>query len=184
MFSLSQRFQNITSTITTAIMIAAALISAQSYITLYNTPLTAASVTIQNSVNSLKNTRNYGGSRNQPKENTKLKFNIVADFTPLFNWNTKQVFTYLYIEYPTSENEKTDDNDNKVVVWDKILTDGQGYINFRNLKSKYSVWDYAPQLSNREGQLKLGYNVQPYIGGLYWGELDLNETFTFPELRL
>lgn len=48
----------------------------------------------------MKFSRRFGSVGGKPKENTKLIFDIESDLTPLFNWNTKQVFVYLTAEYP------------------------------------------------------------------------------------
>lgn len=34
-----------------------------------------------------------------------LRFDMTADLTPLFNWNTKQLFVYLTAEYETQNNK-------------------------------------------------------------------------------
>ena len=39
-----------------------------------------------------------------------------ADLTPLFHWNTKQLFLYLQAEYVDAKGVK-----NEVVIWDRII---------------------------------------------------------------
>lgn len=48
----------------------------------------------------MKFSRRYGSPSGKPKENSKIVFDLDADLTSLFNWNTKQVFVYLTAEYP------------------------------------------------------------------------------------
>lgn len=53
---------------------------------------------------------------NRVQDFMKVSFDIDADFTSLFNWNTKQVFLSLVAEYPTKRHEL-----NQVVLWDRIV---------------------------------------------------------------
>ncbi|KAF8644794.1 hypothetical protein AX16_008256 [Volvariella volvacea WC 439] len=45
-----------------------------------------------------------------------VNFNITADLTPLFHWNTKQLFLYLEAEYTNAQGIQ-----NEVVIWDRIV---------------------------------------------------------------
>lgn len=77
---------------------------------------------------------------NKGKENVRMNFDLDADLTPLFNWNTKQVFVYLTAEYDGGA--KRTDVSNKVTFWDKIiLTKEDAILHLRNQRSAYSVYD-------------------------------------------
>ncbi|TID14777.1 hypothetical protein CANINC_004448 [Pichia inconspicua] len=182
MHSLSQRASTLCSYVTSALLAVYILVS---IITLASTPGTVDSVKFKAAkpIVSIKNTRNYGGTKNTPKENARFKFDLVADFSNVVDWNTKQIFTYIYVELDDEHNEtESKIQNNKLIIWDKILTDKSSmYINYRNLKSKYSIWDYEAQLAGRTGKFKLGYNVQPQFGPLTFGDVDLEERFIFPE---
>lgn len=70
----------------------------------------------------------------------RLNFDLDADLTPLFNWNTKQVFVYLTAEYDGGS--KRSDINNKVTFWDRIITSSdKAVISLRNERSAYSVYD-------------------------------------------
>lgn len=181
MHSLSQRASTLCSYVTSALLAVYILVS---ILTLVSDPGAVESVKFKAAkpIVSNKNTRNYGGTKNTPKENARFKFDLVADFSNVIDWNTKQIFAYIYVELDDAQT--TVDHENKLIIWDKILEDKNSmYINYKNLKSKYSIWDYAPQLAGRTGRFKLGYNVQPQFGPLTFGEVDLNETFVFPESK-
>lgn len=187
MHSLTQRVSTWSSTLTTALFTVAMLVSVLTWVGAPGVDdvrsLRVRNVKAQVSV---KSTRNYGGTKAKPKENAKLKFDLVADFSDLVDWNTKQVFAYVYIELDdpvsVSRSAAAEQTESKLVIWDKILTEpSQMYINNKNIKSKYSIWDYAPELHGRTGHIKLGYNIQPHIGPLTFAELDLNQTITFPD---
>lgn len=60
------------------------------------------------------------------------------DLTPLFNWNTKQVFLSLTASY---ESPKHGTND--IVVWDRIVKKNNAKIQLRRIKNKYGLRDYS-----------------------------------------
>lgn len=66
---------------------------------------------------------------------------VPADLTPLFNWNTKQLFLYLQAEYNDAKGTK-----NEVVIWDRIVRNkedanlaiqGRNKYAFRNLATTF-----------------------------------------------
>lgn len=100
--------------------------------------------------------------------------------SPLFNWNTKQIFIYLTAEYPG----KSDESSNKVTYWDKIITNKKDSIlNLKNQRSKYSIWDIEKSFRNRNATVKLEWNIQPYIGPLIYGETKGIDTFQFADIK-
>lgn len=75
------------------------------------------------------------------QEYATVKFDFDADFTPLFNWNTKQVFVYLAANYPGSRYTT-----NEVIVWDKVITSKKkAQLKLRNREQKYGVNDITGQ---------------------------------------
>ncbi|RLV93407.1 Cysteine--tRNA ligase [Spathaspora sp. JA1] len=112
----------------------------------------------------------------KPKENSKIKFDLDADLTSLFNWNTKQVFVYLTAEYPG----KSEGSSNKVTYWDKIIkTKEDAKLHYVDQRSKYSVWDVEKSFRARNATVKLEWNIQPHIGPLIYGETETTGTFQF-----
>lgn len=97
-----------------------------------------------------------------------------SDLSPLFNWNTKQVFIYLTAEYDGSTRSQTK---SEVTYWDKILTNkNDAKLHLKNFKSKYAVWDLEDVFVGRELTFKLKWNIQPWIGPLIYGETLGSET--------
>lgn len=124
----------------------------------------------------LKNSHAFGASGGKPKENSKIQFDLDADLTPLFNWNTKQVFVYLTAEYAG----KTEESSNRVTYWDKILTSREeAVLHLRNVRSKYSVWDVERSFRERNATVRLEWNIQPWIGPLVFGETTTLGSFEF-----
>ncbi|TEB34630.1 signal peptidase 22 kDa subunit [Coprinellus micaceus] len=120
------------------------------------------------------NTRRYATKR---QDLAFVDFNITADFTPLFNWNTKQIFIYLQAEYNSTLGVK-----NEAVIWDRIVRRkeeahvnvvGKNKYNFRDLSASFKT---APPAS-----YSLQYNIMPYVGALTWGEAArTSEPVAFP----
>ncbi|KFP32378.1 Signal peptidase complex subunit 3, partial [Colius striatus] len=79
----------------------------------------------------------------------------------IFDWNVKQLFVYLSVEYSTKNNAL-----NQVVLWDKILLRGDNPKLFlKDMKSKYFFFDDGNGLkANRNITLTLSWNVIPNAG--------------------
>lgn len=64
------------------------------------------------------------------------------DLTPLFNWNTKQLFIYVVGEYASANGTQ-----NEIVVWDRIVRRRKdAHIRLQNAKAKYMMRDLARSL--------------------------------------
>jgi len=108
-------------------------------------------------------------ARRYPKRKedvTLVNFNITADLTPLFNWNTKQLFLYLEAEYYNAKGVK-----NEVVIWDRIVRRKEdAFIKFVG-KNKYKFRDISNSFKNvPPANYSLKYNIMPYVGVLTYGE--------------
>ncbi|QPG73238.1 hypothetical protein FOA43_000545 [Brettanomyces nanus] len=185
MFTIAQRAQDVTGLMTTTMFVMAIVVSVISFIQLNVEGYQSipGELVVRGTHNSVRYSRNYGGKSGRGKENVKLRFDLNADLTPLFNWNTKQVFVYLVGEYDGPDNAegiKNLEEHSKVVFWDHIIPDANhAQLSLKNKKSKYSVYDYYPTLENRTASVKLEFNVQPWIGPLIWGTLNTEDEVTF-----
>jgi len=104
--------------------------------------------------------------RQKNHEYSFMRFNISADLTPLFNWNTKQLFLYVGAEYESADGTKND-----VVIWDRIVRRKQDAFINTEAKSKYPLRDMAKTFSGVSPvNYTLKYNVMPYVGVLTYGE--------------
>lgn len=182
MFNLVTRFQAIANQALTSSIILSALVIITTLIQLYTSNVWSLDTTAISNIKPsvlLKHSFNYGSVNRKPKENSKIQFDLETDLTPLFNWNTKQIFIYLTAEYPG----KSDDSSNKITYWDKIITDKKdAVLSLKNQRSKYSVWDVEKSFRGREATVKLGWNIQPHIGPLISGETGVS-TFKFAEVE-
>ncbi|ODQ65201.1 signal peptidase 22 kDa subunit [Nadsonia fulvescens var. elongata DSM 6958] len=184
MFSATQRLQNVFGHFTSVFLMLAAAIMLLSYThwwleDIWELPMSVRSVEPKIL---MKYSRRFGGSNNQGKENCKLKVDFDGDLTPLFNWNTKQLFVYLTAEYDGDR----PDISNKVIFWDQIITDKKdAVLDYHNLASLYSVYDTTNSFNQRNATIRLEWNIQPYVGWLIYGEtvIDGIKTINFPAVE-
>lgn len=92
-----------------------------------------------------------------------LTFDLDADFSQAFDWNTKQLFLYVTAEYKSKANVL-----NQVVLWDQImLREDEHRIRLRNQHTEYYFWDDGNGLlANDNVTLSLSMNVIPNAGFL------------------
>uniref|UniRef100_A0A915IDQ6 Signal peptidase complex subunit 3 n=1 Tax=Romanomermis culicivorax TaxID=13658 RepID=A0A915IDQ6_ROMCU len=84
----------------------------------------------------IKNLPDYSANR-EKNDLAVLNFDLQVDLSPLFDWNTKQLFLFLTAEYATKENAL-----NQVVLWDKIvLRTDNPVIDLKSNNLKYYFWD-------------------------------------------
>lgn len=85
---------------------------------------------------------------NKPVTLADLRFDLSIDFSPVFHWNTKQIYLYLVLEYQTETHQR-----NEMIIWDKIIQspDLTGYkegakFQTKNARNKYPITDVSDQL--------------------------------------
>jgi len=89
-----------------------------------------------------------------------LNLDIRANLSSLFHWSTKQVFLWVVAEYETEKFQV-----NQIVLWDKIVERGKGFIiSTRNAQPKYHLVDVESLLRNRSVSFSLHWDIQPYVG--------------------
>ncbi|KAH8116583.1 signal peptidase [Phellopilus nigrolimitatus] len=160
MHSAYQRFNNITALLSTCLLTLVGAISLSSL--LFNADpkgtLGVGNIKIYTGRNDHFRTRDH--------EFSFLKFNVSADLTPLFDWNTKQLFLYLGAEFTSA-----DGTQNEVVIWDRIVRRKEDAVINVNGKSKYILRDMAKTFEHASpAHYTLKYNVMPYVGVLTYGE--------------
>lgn len=183
MFSLTQRFQKISNQAITYGCFIVAFIVATAWFQLTQNDAFLLPTRIDNirpSIN-IRTSRYYGSTNGKAKENSRIVFDLDTDLSPLFNWNTKQVFVYLTAEYHGSAKPQTK---SEVTFWDKIIPNKEhANLKLHDVKSKYSVWDLEEKLDGRELTFKLRWNIQPWVGPLIYGETVGNETVTISKKK-
>jgi len=142
-----------------------------------------AQVNVQN-VNVAARRSGYYSSRTN--EYATIKFDLDADLSTLFNWNTKQLFVYITATYPGKTYPK-----NEAVIWDLIIpSKSDSILSLKNTRSKYNIHDITGEFNLRNATLEFFWNVQPHVGVLMWGGGDGyanggvvgSKKFWFPEV--
>jgi hypothetical protein len=70
------------------------------------------------------------------EEYAQIRFDLDADLSPLYNWNTKQLFVYVYARYSSSDNTDTNAPQSEAVIWDAIIPAPVSPYSFDALKEK------------------------------------------------
>ncbi|KAI0784614.1 signal peptidase 22kDa subunit, partial [Abortiporus biennis] len=137
MHSIYSRINNISGILSTCLMVLLLGISLSSFVF---TADPKGSLEISSIQVSPGKARRY---HNKNQDFAFVQFNVSADLTPLFNWNTKQLFLYVGAEYTDNKGVR-----NEVVIWDKIVRrkedadiniQGRNKYAFRELSSTFSV---------------------------------------------
>lgn len=173
MYSTFQRLNSISALATTVVLCLVGLISLTTF--LIPSTLQPGEVSITN----LNLVLGRSPSEIKPREFAYATFNIQSDLTPLFNWNTKQLFVYITADYSTSEHPQ-----NSVVIWDRIVRRKQdANLSIRGAKNKYHFKEVTRTFANVSATFALHYNVMPYTGVLTYGEAARSEEIPFPPLK-
>lgn len=69
------------------------------------------------------------------EEYAQIRFDLDADLSSLFTWNTKQVFVYVTANYPSN----SEGGSSEAVIWDTIIPATSTPFSYQNLKAQY--WD-------------------------------------------
>ncbi|TGZ84923.1 signal peptidase 22 kDa subunit [Ascodesmis nigricans] len=111
----------------------------------------------------------------KPQEYLLINFDLDADLTSLFNWNTKQVFAYLTVLYnsPSASSSPSKYTENEMILWDTIIPDVRSAkLHLVNEQAKYKANDITGKFAERNATVRFEWNVQPHVGVLYWGSIE------------
>ncbi|KAK3171458.1 hypothetical protein OEA41_003542 [Lepraria neglecta] len=114
MHSTLVRAQNVFGFFTT-VAFCTALLTALSVLLTPQTPSTT--IELRN-VQVVKGRPHYYSPKKE--EYAHIKFDLDADFTSLFNWNTKQLFVWITATYPSS-NTSSSAPPSQAIIWDTII---------------------------------------------------------------
>ncbi|KAL4964396.1 signal peptidase complex subunit SPC3 [Aspergillus stella-maris] len=71
------------------------------------------------------------------EEYAQMRFDLDADLSPLFNWNTKQLFVYVYATYSSSENPSPNTPITQSIIWDTIIEAPESPYSVANLRERF-----------------------------------------------
>ncbi|EEQ29039.1 Signal peptidase complex subunit [Microsporum canis] len=128
MHSVTTRFQGVFGYLTTVALVLGAVIAASVFL---HPADPTTSIKLSN-VQVVKGRPHYYASRRE--EYAQIKFDLEADLTSLFNFNTKQVFVYVLAAYPSASNQSVT---TEAVIWDKIIPASVSPYSLASLKSQF-----------------------------------------------
>ncbi|OCT52625.1 putative microsomal signal peptidase subunit (gp23) [Cladophialophora carrionii] len=91
-----------------------------------------ASISVRN-VQVVKGRPHYYSPKRE--EYAQIRFDLDADLSDLFTWNTKQLFVYVTANYPSGNDG--DGGLSEAVIWDTIIPATSTPYSWQNLKQKY-----------------------------------------------
>ncbi|KIX09837.1 uncharacterized protein Z518_00918 [Rhinocladiella mackenziei CBS 650.93] len=92
-----------------------------------------ASIFVRN-VQVVKGRPHYYSSKRE--EYAQIRFDLDADLSSLFTWNTKQLFVYVTANYPSGK--EGEGRMSEAVIWDTIIPATPSPYSWQNLKQHYS----------------------------------------------
>ena len=106
-----------------------------------------------------------------------FQFNLKADLSGLFNWNTNLIFASLVCRYETEDSKL-----NQVTIWDQriLRTMTEHYtLDLQDEWVEYYLTDVKKSLRGKEVTVSLRWEQMTTIGPYYSGEQQIT-TFTMP----
>ncbi|KAJ7440155.1 signal peptidase 22kDa subunit [Mycena latifolia] len=173
MHSLYARVNNLSALLSSCVMgLLAAIALSSIVLSMFEAPLEGGTILVKG----LKVV--HGKGRQYQHEHAIVNFEIDADLSPLFNWNTKQLFLYLDAEYTNSKGVK-----NAVVIWDRIVRRREdAKIHVVDSRQKYSFRDKTG-FKDASATYTLRYNLMPHVGALVYGTAgSTNSSIAFPPM--
>ncbi|EAW14784.1 signal peptidase complex subunit SPC3 [Aspergillus clavatus NRRL 1] len=105
-----------------------------------------AQVSLKN-VQVIKGRPNYYSAKKE--EYAQMRFDLDADLSPLFNWNTKQLFVYVYASYSSSDKKSSLVPNSESIIWDTIIPAPESPYSFNALRERFFP---AKKSSGRKNQ--------------------------------
>jgi signal peptidase complex subunit 3 len=107
-----------------------------------------------------------------------LAFEIDADLTSVFSWNTKQLFVWVAAEYTTPHNP----GGSSVSVWDRTVENkADAHLQLPFVRNKYKLVDDGTGLRGKSVNLTMGWQIMPRVGVMMKGHTTVPHAFTLPE---
>ncbi|KAJ7108607.1 signal peptidase 22kDa subunit [Mycena epipterygia] len=172
MHTLYSRVNNVSALLSSCVMgLLAAIALSSMLLSMFEAPLEGGAVLVKG----VKVV--HGKGRQYQHEHALVNFEIDADLSPLFNWNTKQLFLYLDAEYTNSKGVQ-----HAVVIWDRIVrrkSDAKIHVQG---KQKYAFRDISG-FRDASATYTLRYNLMPHVGALVYGTAGTtNSSIAFPPM--
>ena len=133
MHNTLSRVQNAFGYFTTCAFFLAALVALFSVVPIpASTSSPSASVSVRN-VQVVKGRPHYYSPKKE--EYASIRFDLDADLSGLFTWNTKQLFVYVTANYPSTDKAGTESSE--AVIWDTIIPSPSTPFSYQSLRTRY-----------------------------------------------
>ncbi|KAI9463358.1 signal peptidase 22 kDa subunit [Russula earlei] len=160
MHSVYSRVNNVSATLSTIVMVLLSAIAISSFVF---APHPTGSIEVTSVKVFAGEARRYPHRR---QEHAFVTFNLTADLSTLFNWNTKQLFLYLEAEYNNAKGVR-----NEVIFWDRIVRRKEDAVIAVSGKNKYPFREVSAKFKgSTPANYTLKYNLMPFVGILTYGE--------------
>ncbi|KAJ1339991.1 hypothetical protein BSLG_005317 [Batrachochytrium salamandrivorans] len=105
-----------------------------------------------------------------------VSFDLDADLSSYFKWNTKLLFVSAIVEFSNSQYEV-----NQAVIWDDVILDREdAVINLKNQRHEYQVHDLTNALGGSSANFTLQFQVVPWVGIMRSHRHVIPDAITFP----
>ncbi|RKP06786.1 signal peptidase 22kDa subunit [Thamnocephalis sphaerospora] len=177
MYSLLQRLNLVSATATTGLLVLLPLVMFSAWLKMPSVLPTAdiRVYDVQVAHGSYDHNLYKGGAA---WDHVFASIDLDADLTPLFTWNTKQLFVNLVAEYDTKMH-----TGNQVTVWDTIVrSPAEAKLKLRGQRRKYILTDIRRHITSGQSMnLTLHWSLMPWVGVMTSGQQSgVGATFTLP----
>ena len=110
-----------------------------------------------------------------------IRFDLEADLTNIFDWNTHDIFAFVSVEYEGQKGQR-----NEVTIWDDIImrdAPHKHHIRILKRKSEYSITDINKKLKGKTLKVFFNYDHMPVVGYIQRKKIEVGE-FTLPNDHL
>ncbi|KAL5369619.1 putative signal peptidase subunit [Cryptosporidium parvum] len=105
-----------------------------------------------------------------------IALNINTNLSNSLNWNTNQIFTFIYVSY------KNKHQNNYVTVWDDIFSKKKNKTSFsmKGVINKYPIRDIGRNLRSKSINLNIAFCYMPIVGSIKYHHLKVSTEKKLP----
>ncbi|EEA07204.1 signal peptidase subunit family protein [Cryptosporidium muris RN66] len=106
-----------------------------------------------------------------------IAFNMKISLKDIFQWNTNQLFVYVYATY-----QNQDTPINNVIIWDHIISNPKLDANsdLIGIINEYPIRDIGRHLRNQKFKLNIAYCYMPIVGFIHYKQLGTSKMAKLP----
>ncbi|KAI9933248.1 hypothetical protein ASPWEDRAFT_174405 [Aspergillus wentii DTO 134E9] len=112
----------------------------------------------------IKGRPNYYSTKKE--EYAQFRFDLDADLSPLFNWNTKQLFVYVFASYSSSDKESSLVPSSESIIWDTIISAPASPYSWDSLRERFFPAKSSAAKKSRSASSKNKSKKEPAAPGV------------------